>query len=143
MTFIKSTKHDSLFFIHDTSDIKAQGVIKGEMYKEDNLNFIDIVLNHDSQAKIHNITRDIQSNFHQQNSYISEYDTFRVHIPIRYGKITIPIETKNNERLLIKDLSDSVVVNIKVKPTSVWIDTQHKLNILFNATHIVANVEYV
>ena len=143
MTFIKSTKHASLFFIHDTPDIKAQGVVKRPLYKEDNMNFIDIVLNHESKSKIHHIQKYIQNFFQNNPSFVDEQETFRVHLPMRYGKLTIPIETKNNQRLLLKDLSDDVLVNLKVKPTSTWIDTQRKLNVMFNAVHIVANVEYV
>lgn len=142
MSFIKSSKHDSLFFIHDMPDIVVQGMIQRPMYQENNLNYIDLILNHSSKIKTQHIQNNIETFFRDQSYYASDYDTFRVQLPMRYGKINIPIETKNNHRLLLKDLIEDVVINVKIKPTSTWIDHQFKLNIMYKAVHIVANIEY-
>ena len=138
MLFKKSVK-DSMYYIHDINDKIAQGTISTPLYIHDNMHCIDLLLTDSSYDNVMKWICDIESFF--DNKYILK-QPMSIHIPYRYTKIDIPIETKNNKRLLMDDLTEGTMVNVKLKPVSAWIDS-HELQILFNASKIVANIEYV
>ena len=138
MLFKKSIK-ESMYYIHDIIEKIAQGILSNTLYIHEHMHCIDLLLTDSSYDKLMEWVREIQSFF--RKSYVLKQN-MRVHIPYRYTKIDIPIETKNNKRLLISDLIKETMVNVKLKPVSAWIDSNHELQILFNASKIVANIEY-